>query len=213
MFQTKKESEIYFVDLYVGEKTCEQEQSIVLFPYPIAFLPKLTISQISRTSLRFAFEGKALNVYGTFESTEEKAKKFLRSDLVDETSFGTITLVVGPAYVEKFKHIVKVDEFLRIEGAIVTQRTSYDGGSVDYSLVVDATTSILKAEPFIASISFIPETTIQSFLKKAATSPFLRGTLAFVIVQVDQVQNMEGGMYEQLTIADGPLPVDRATVS
>lgn len=181
-------------------------------------IPKLLISEICSTKDRFVFEGKVLNKYGTYDvkgsndSRKEYYKRYLKCDLADEGGYGTITLVVPFEFIASTIDKIVVDTFIRIEGAAVVSRNASDGGTADYSLQLDASTIILKAEPFVTRIVFIPELSIHSFLQRVAILPTFKSTIAFVIIQVDSFEKTEGGMFEQLTIADGPSPLDRATV-
>ena len=93
-----------------------------------------------------------------------------------------------------------------------------DGGTSYYSLNVDATTSILKAEPFECNLSFYPEVRIRDFLAHAGDSASQErrlplGTLAFVVINFDDGTSSGKSSQDFLTIADGPSPQDRASVS
>ena len=133
--------------------------------------------------------------------------------IADEGGFGTITLVVPSEFIPHTIDKVVVDSYIRIEGAVVVPRLASDGGTADYSLQLDASTIVVKAEPFPIRLVFVPELSIQAYLQKVVATPTLKTTIAFVIIQVDSVEKSEGGLFEQLTIADGPTALDRATVS
>lgn len=164
--------------------------------------PLLSISQITDSKLRFALEGKILNRYGTFKTTKD-FKKLFKVDLVDKEGYQTITLVIGEPHISKYVDKLEVDAFIRVEGSVVIAQ---------YSLQVDATTAIIKAEPFQVNLVFMPEISIQNFLAKSLSEPTIKGTLAFVVLQVDRAKKSGGGVFDQLTIADGPEITDRATV-
>ena len=108
--------------------------------------------------------------------------------------------------------------FIRIEGPVVRPKNRNDGGTSYYSLHVDATTSILKAEPFECDLSFYPEVRIKDFLERASLSPSQDrktplATLAFVVINVDDGSTSGKTSLDLLTIADGPSAHDRASVS
>lgn len=173
-------------------------------------LPKRVVSQISATKERFAFEGKVLNVYGTFDT--DKDWRYLRCDLADEVGFDIVTLVAGATHYASILKKIEVGSCVRIEGAVVIPRTVHDGGSIDYALQVDATTSVTPIPTFETTLFFVPEMTIKDVFMKASKTPSIKSTIAFIIVQVDSARKNESSMHEQLTIADGPLPINRATV-
>ena len=86
------------------------------------------------------------------------------------------------------------------------------------TLHVDATTSILKAEPFECNLSFYLEIWIKDFLEHATLStshdkktPL--ATLAFVVINADDAFGSRKSSLDLLTIADGPSAHDRASVS
>lgn len=186
------------------------DASLSLVPAVNEDLPRLVVSQIAATKERFAFEGKVLNIYGTFDT--DKDWRYLRCDLADEIGFDIVTLVAGPSYFGSILKKIEVGCCIRIEGAVVIPRTVHDGGSIDYVLQVDATTSITLIPSFDTTLYFVPEVTIKDVFAKASKTPTIKSTIAFVIVQVDSARKNESSMHEQLTIADGPLPVNRATV-
>ena len=173
-------------------------------------LPKRAVSQISATKERFAFEGKILNTYGTYDT--EKDWRYLRCDLADEVGFDIVTLVAGPNYYASILKKIEVGCCVRVEGAVVIPRTVHDGGSIDYALSVDATTSVTSIPTFETTLFFVPELSIKEVFVKASKTPTVKTTIAFIIVQVDSARKNESTMHEQLTIADGPLPINRATV-
>lgn len=173
-------------------------------------LPKLAVSDISSTKQRFIFDGLILNIYGTYDTNREW--RFLRTDLTDKVGFDTVTLVAGSNYYGAHLSKIVVGSCIRIEGAIVVPRTANDGGSIDFSLQVDATTSITPIPAFTTDLFFVPELPIKSVIAKAAKIPNFKSTIAFVIVQVDAMRKNEVSMHEQLTIADGHSATDRATV-
>ena len=93
-----------------------------------------------------------------------------------------------------------------------------DGGTSYFSLHVDATTSILKAEPFECNLSFYPETRMKDFLEHATLSTLHDkktplATLAFVVINVDDASGSKKSSLDLLTIADGPSAHDRGSVS
>lgn len=192
----------------------EKKQAVIQYKGNLSSYvpPLLFISQITNSKIRFAVEGKILNKYGTYKSGKDY-KKYLKADLVDKEGLQTITLVVSELFIAKYVEKIDVDLFIRVEGSVVLPKNAADGGSSSYSLHVDATTSIIKAEPFDCTIVFVAETTIQKFLARSLSDPNIKGTLAFVVVQVDSIKKGKGALYDQLTVADGPALTDRATVS
>lgn len=170
----------------------------------------LSISQISESKVRFAFEGKILNKYGTYISTKD-FKKYLKVDLVDKEAYQTITLVLVDPFISKFVSKLEPESFIRIEGSVVQPKNPLDGGSCSYSLHVDATTSIVKAELFDVNVVFIPEIIIKFFLANSLIDPSIKGTIAFVVLQVDRAKK-SGAVFDQLTVADGLDITNRATV-
>ena len=132
--------------------------------------------------------------------------------MTDELGYETVSLVAGSDHYNTHLHKIIVGTCVRIEGAVVVPRALSDGGSIDYSLQVDATTSISPIPSFETTLFFVPELSIKTFLAKASRTPSIKSTIAFVIVQVDSVRKSKGSMFEQLTIVDDRLPIDRATV-
>lgn len=185
--------------------------SLSIVPVEGSILPKRLVSQICATRERFIFEGKILNIYGTYDS--DKEWRYLRCDLADEIGFDIVTLVAGSNYYGAVLNKIEVGRCIRIEGAVVIPRTVHDGGSIDYALQVDATTSIASIPTFETTLFFVPELSIKEVFIKASKTPTIKATISFVIVQVDSARKSESSMHEQLTIADGPLPTNRATVN
>lgn len=72
---------------------CGESKNLEIVCQP--FVPQLTLPQITLTKRRFVFLGEVLNLYDTYDS-DKNFKKFLRTDLADETGVGTITLSFGP---------------------------------------------------------------------------------------------------------------------
>lgn len=174
-------------------------------------LPKRVVSEICATKERFIFEGKVLNIYGTYDS--DKEWRYLRTDLADEVGFDIVTLVAGSTHYGAILKKIVVGTCIRVEGAVVIPRTVHDGGSIDHALQVDATTSITTIPTFETTLFFVPELSIKNVFIRASTTPTIKSTIAFIIVQVDSARKNESSMHEQLTIADGPLPTNRATVN
>lgn len=138
-------------------------------------LQKLPISEIGCTKERFAIEAKVLNVYGTYDSPKDYAK-ILKTDLADDIGFSIVTLVFGPDYFKKYLQEIVVGACLRIEGASVRARNPSDGGSVDFLLHVDATTSITPIPFFKTELFFVLELSICSFLSKVVANPTFKTT-------------------------------------
>ena len=113
---------------------------------------------------------------------------------------------------------IATSAFLRIEGPIVKPRNRNDGGTIHYSLYVDATTFVIKAELFHVSLKFCPKIKLKEFFELAAIAAsqnaksFL-GIVAFVIVNIDNAQGGGKPSLDRPTIADGNSPSDCATVS
>lgn len=57
----------------------------------------------------------------------------MKVELVNKVSFGTITLIARPQFLDKIKHKVQVDALLRVEGAIGGSPNVYDRGSMGFS--------------------------------------------------------------------------------
>lgn len=171
----------------------------------------MTLSEIGFTHDRFAIERKVLNVYGTFDSNKD-FQKYLRIDVIDSIGFDTITIIFGSNYYKPYEKTIKEGVCLRVEGTHAVAQNPNDGGSLDFSLVVDSTTIIITIQPFEMELFFVPKLSIRSFLSKVAINPTLKTTIAFVIVQVDNIEKSEGGVFEQLTIADGATPYDQAMI-
>ena len=92
-------------------------------------------------------------------------------------------------------------------------RTANDGGSIHFSLQVNATTSIVVILPFTTTkLFFVPELSIKSLIGKETSIHNFRSTISFVIVQVDLARKNDASMYKQLTIVDGLLSTNRATM-
>ena len=60
---------------------------------------------------------------------------------------------------------------IRIQGADVVPKTIYDGGSCDYSLKVNATSYIIKAEPFEVCLMFMHEIQLKHYFVQARKTP------------------------------------------
>ena len=133
-------------------------------------------------------------------------------DLGDRKAEHSITLVVAAEQVKQFVHILNVGEYVRIEGVSAKPRNKNDGGSYPLSMYATATTLVVKAEPFECNLQFLLEHKICE-LFDPATSSVDNITIAFVVVKNDNVSKADGEVASQLTIADGPAPLDRATVS
>lgn len=176
-------------------------------------LPVFSISEISEAaSGRFAFEGKILVKYGTFKIEVGSYPKFLKVDLADRKGEHSITFVVPAEQIKQLVHVLNVGEYVRIEGLSAKPRNKNDGGSYPLSLYATATTLVVKAEPFECNIRFLPEHRISEVFDTAATL-IENITIAFIVVKNDNVSKVGGEVAAQLTIADGPTPLDRATVS
>lgn len=170
--------------------------------------PLLSISQISDSKVRFTFEGKIWNKYGTYKTFKD-FKKYLKVNLVDKEAFQTITLVIGEPFISKFVAKLEPKSYIRVEDSVVEPKNfTADGGSCKYSLHV-VTTLILKAEPFDVNVIFIPEISIKNL--NSLNDPTIKGTVAFVVLQVDRARK-KGGVFDQLTIVVGPDITDCATV-
>lgn len=201
-----------------GKKVVSQA---LAHPISLPILEKLFISEINSINQKFAFEGRILYRYGTYDlklhsndSRNEYFRKYLKCDLADQQQgYGTISLVVTSEFIPNVEKLIVIDICIRVERGVVVPRVPSDGGTSDYSLQLDTVSSVVKAEPFSTQVVFIRELSIQAFLQKVAVFPAYRTTIAVIIIQVDSVQKSEGGMFEQLTIVDGPTALDRVTVS
>ena len=88
-----------------------------------------------------------------------------------------------------------------------------DGGTSSFSLHIDATTSILKGEPFECNLSFYLEVRIRDFLDHMSLSTSQDrktplATLAFVVINVDDDSRSDKSSLDLLIIADGPSSHD-----
>lgn len=152
---------------------------------------------------------KVLNIYGTYKSPEDFN---LKIDVTDEGEYNTVTLILGQNYIKTYEEIIAIDTCIRIDNPNVLQIPN-DGGSIDFSLNVNARTTIIVITSFGVELFFVRELSIRSFLEKKARNASLKSTIVFVIIQVDNILKAEGGVFEQLKIADGPSPLDRATLT
>ena len=166
-----------------------------------------------------------LNRYGTYKLPNlgnvrdvSKIPRYLKCDLVDEDGSNTITLSIVDAYISLYESKLIVGSFVRVERPVVKPKNQNDGGSSSFSLHIDATTSILKGEPFECNLSFYPEVRIRDFLDHVSLStsqdrktPLT--TLAFVVINVDDGLGSGKSSLDLLTIAHGPSSHDRASVS
>ena len=201
------------------------ENNQVIIPPVADQIPLLKISEICDNATRFVFEGKILNKYGTYKLSSSpnkgpsyKVSKYLKCDLGDIDGCNTITLSIVDNYISLYESKIIVGAFIRVEGPVVKAKNRNDGGTCAFSLQVDATTSILKAEPFDCNLSFYPEVRIKDFLEHASQcgseerkAPY--GTLAFVVINFDNGVASGKNTQDLLTIADGPSAHDRAAVS
>ena len=85
---------LFTEEIKVGKRKVGTSLSPV--PSEIFVLPKRTVSQIAATRERFIFDGKVLNIYGTYES--DKDWRYLITDLTDELGFEIVTVVAGSNY-------------------------------------------------------------------------------------------------------------------
>lgn len=79
---------------------------------------------------------------------------------------------------------------------------------MDFSLHGNARTTISIIPFFETDMFFVPNLNIRSFFG----NPSMKTMIAFVVVQVDNIVKVEGGVFKQLTIAYGPSPLDRAMI-
>ena len=171
--------------VHVDDKVPKKQAVITVQGSLTSYVPPLlSISQISDSKVRFSFEGKILNKYGTYKSSKD-FKKYLKVDLIDKEALQTITLVIKEPFISKFVAKLEPESYIRVEGSVVESKNSANGGSCIYSFHVDATTSILKVEPFDVNVIFIPEISIKNFLANSLNDPTIKGTVAFVVLQVD----------------------------
>ena len=185
----------------------------------------LKICEVSENAARFVFEGKILNKYGTYKLSASpkktpsyKVSKYLKCDLCDIDGCNTITLSIVDNYISLYETKIILGEFIRVEGPVVKPKNRNDGGTCAFSLQVDATTSILKAEAFECDLSLYPETRIKDFLEHARQCDSEErkapnATLAFVVINFDNGSVSGKSTQDLLTIADGPSAHDRAAVS
>lgn len=96
--------------------------------------------KIGFTCEHFLVEGIVLNAYRTFESGRKYAKH-LKIDLIDVIGVNTIILI-GQYYIKKNLKLISIDTCLKINGVNVSARNPNDGGSINFSLHVDAITTI-----------------------------------------------------------------------
>ncbi|MCO5575581.1 hypothetical protein L7F22_029383 [Adiantum nelumboides] len=167
---------------------------------------------------RFALEGKVLNNYGTFKMSDPKFPMYFKVDIVDKHSSDTITVVVGSVLINQFVERLPVGSFVHIEGAAIRRKNKGDGGSSGLSLHVDSTTIVQRAVPFPVHLSFILEATIRQFLNEAASgvvrgAKFCFSTLAFVVVQSENLESKSGSTQGELIVVDGLTSSDRATLT
>lgn len=182
--------------------------------------PVVHITDLSETSPRFAIQGKVLNNYGTYKLRIEEAKfpRYFKVDIVDARNSDTVTTVVEDSLLAHFVSKFPVGRYVKIEGASVKRKNKVDGGTSPYSLYVDSATIVTESLPFPITLSFYPEQGIRNFLDEAhvlhtrGVKQHL-GTLAFVVIQTDNLEVQVGGTRGELLIADGPAIGDRATVS
>eukprot|EP00250_Pteridium_aquilinum_P035492 c94_g1_i1 orf=540-1103(-) len=172
--------------------------------------PLLSISQISSTKLRFSVEGKVSNKYGTYKLNND-FNRYLKGDLVDKEHFHTITLVISDPNIAKYVDKIDPGNFIRVEGGVIASKNLNDGGSSSYSIHVDATTLILKAELFECSLVFMPKIS-HKFLASFVYKHSLKPTFVLVVIQADKCGKGTSAAYDELTIVDGPSVTDRARV-
>lgn len=89
---------------------------------------------------------------------------------------------------------IGVGTCIHIEGNVVRPHNPHDGGTLSHSLLLDATTSMFKAKPFEATLFLVLEISIKNTICNTLKNPTLKGTIAFIIVQVDKVEKSEGGV-------------------
>ena len=143
---------------------------------------------------------------------------YLKCDLVNKDGLNTITLSIVDTYISMYESKLVIGSFIRVEGPVVKPKNQNGGGTSYFLLHADATTPILKAEPFECNLSFYPEVCIKDFLEHAILSALHDrktplATLAFVVINVDDGSKSGKSALDLLTIVDGPSARDRASVS
>ncbi|MCO5546897.1 hypothetical protein L7F22_000334 [Adiantum nelumboides] len=172
----------------------------------------LLISELFKSiSFRFAFEGKVLCKYGTYKITNNSYPKFLKAGLLDKEGTHTITFVVADPYIPQLVESFQVKDFLHIEEIYVKQRDQKNGGTSTLALHANATTLIVKGEPFECRLTLYPEHKIADLFgsKLSFENPV---TIGLVVVKVDNFVKIDGESAYRLVIADGPNSSDKAMV-
>ncbi|MCO5572454.1 hypothetical protein L7F22_026209 [Adiantum nelumboides] len=169
---------------------------------------KTSPSSSLRKALRIA-RGKILCKYGTYKISNNAYPKFLKVDLIDKEGSHTITFVVANAYIPQLVECFQGDDYVHIEVVSVKQRVKTDGGTSVLALHADATTLIVKGEPFTWNLMLYPEHKIVDLFggKQTFDNPMTKG---FVVV--DNYVKRDGESAYRLIIADGPNLVDKATL-
>lgn len=170
----------------------------------------LSISQITDSKLRFVLEGKNLNKYGAYKLNKDY-NKYLKSDLVNKEGLQTITLVIRETYIAKFEDKTEPGFFIRVEGCVVVPKNANDSGTSYFSLHIDATFSIIKVEHVQTTLVFMLKISVNKYLARTLIESLLKGTLAFVVLQVDS--RSVGAFAFHLTVAGGPTITYHAMVS
>ncbi|KAI5084980.1 hypothetical protein GOP47_0001149 [Adiantum capillus-veneris] len=109
-----------------------------------------------------------------------------------------------------FEGKVLSNDFVRIEGGSVRRRTCNDGGTSVWALYADATTLVVKDEPFDCILSLYPEHKIKDLVAGPAVD--FVPTVAFTVTKIDDSSKGDGGTSYRLTIADGHASRDRASL-
>ncbi|MCO5600783.1 hypothetical protein L7F22_054898 [Adiantum nelumboides] len=189
------------------------ERALIPMPLRVAVpansLHVLRVGELCEYSCqRFAFEAKLVAKYGTYKAQGVSYPPYIRCDFTDAgCCCETVTLVITHTFFHQFKDVLQVDSFYRIEGASVSKKASGEGGTCNLSLHVNATTTILKVEPFEGALSLYPERSIACYLPwvlsllgtmKGSISSTM-GMIAYVVIKVDK-----GTALDKIIVVDGP---------
>ncbi|MCO5601689.1 hypothetical protein L7F22_055812 [Adiantum nelumboides] len=184
-----------FSSSFVKEDESKNELNVE-FSSQLALTPTLrvlTISELSETaSFRFALERKVLRKYGIYKIPKSNFDRYMHADLLDRESRHTVTFVVTEIYLSDFVGAFVVNDFVQIEGGCVKRAVGRDGGTCLWALYVDATTLVVKAEPFDCCLQLYPEQKIKDLLFEGVVSTDVVSTIAFIVVKTENAIRSDG---------------------
>ncbi|MCO5572709.1 hypothetical protein L7F22_026468 [Adiantum nelumboides] len=96
-----------------------------------------------------------------------------------------------------------MNDFVRVEGACVKRAIGKDGGTCLWALYADATTLVVKDEPFDCCLQLYPKQMIKDLLFQASIATDFVSTIAFIVGKIENATRSDGTPSYRLTIVMG----------